>query len=113
MGTIWWRSYNGETSLNAVKREVREELGIRLNDDEIIYIGSYTRVKDIVDIWAVQKNILQDDIKLQKGEVSEIKKVTFKQFEEMLMSGEVVPTINPSYEILKRYYEVYMKGKLI
>ena len=55
MGTIWWRSYNGETSLNAVKREVREELGIRLNDDEIIYIGSYTRVKDIVDIWAVQK----------------------------------------------------------
>lgn len=115
--SLWEQSgggvINGETSLNAVKREVREELGIRLNDDEIIYIGSYTRVKDIVDIWAVQKNILQDDIKLQKGEVSEIKKVTFKQFEEMLMSGEVVPTINPSYEILKRYYEVYMKGKLI
>lgn len=115
--SLWEQSgggvINGETSLNAVKREVREELGIRLNDDEIIYIGSYTRVKDIVDIWAVQKNILQDDIKLQKEEVSEIKKVTFKQFEEMLMSGEVVPTINPSYEILKRYYEVYMKGKLI
>ena len=32
-----------------------------------------------------------------------------KHYIKMLEYGEVVPTINPSYEIFKKYYEVYMK----
>ena len=36
---------SGETSLDAVKREIQEELGISLENNEITYIGSYTRVK--------------------------------------------------------------------
>lgn len=46
---------SGETSLEAVKRETKEELGLDIQDEEITYIGSYTRVKDIVDIWLVQR----------------------------------------------------------
>lgn len=104
---------SGETSLNAVKRETQEELGIPLRDDEITYIGSYTRVKDIVDIWMVQNKISHKNIKMQREEVSTIKSVTFEEFDKMIEKGEVVPTINPSYDLLKNYCKVYMRGNLI
>lgn len=102
----------GEISLEAVKRETKEELGLEIKDDEITYIGSYTRVKDIVDIWLIQRSFSKDKITLQNEEVENIKKVTFEEFDKMIENGEVVPTINPSYNLLKNYYNVYMKGKI-
>lgn len=103
----------GETSLRAVKRETKEELGLDIQDEEITYIGSYTRVKDIVDIWLVQRAISKDKIILQDEEVTNIKNVTFEEFDKMIENKEVVPTINPSYNLLKNYYNIYMKGKII
>ena len=103
---------SGEISLEAVKRETKEELGLEIKDDEITYIGSYTRVKDIVDIWLIQRLFSKDKITLQNEEVENIKKVTFEEFDKMIENGEVVPTINPSYNLLKNYYNVYMKGKI-
>ena len=35
----------GETPEQALEREIQEELGISLENNEITYIGSYTRVK--------------------------------------------------------------------
>ena len=103
---------SGENSLEAVKRETKEELGLEIKDDEITYIGSYTRVKDIVDIWLIQRLFSKDKITLQNEEVENIKKVTFEEFDKMIENGEVVPTINTSYNLLKNYYNVYMKGKI-
>lgn len=31
------------------------------------------------------------------------KLVTFEEFEKMIMNGEVVPTINPSYNLMKEF----------
>ena len=56
---------SGETSFEAVKRETKEELGLEIQDDEITYIGSYTRVRDIVDIWLIQRSFSKDKITLQ------------------------------------------------
>ena len=104
---------SGETSLEAVKRETKEELGLDIQDEEITYIGSYTRVKDIVDIWLVQRIFSKDKIILQDEEVANIKNVTFEEFDKMIENKEVVPTINPSYNLLKNYYDVYMKGEML
>ena len=41
------------------------------------------------------------------------KNVTFEEFDKMIENKEVVPTINPSYNLLKNYYDVYMKGKML
>lgn len=104
---------SGETSLDAVKRETKEELGISLNNDEITYIGSYMRIRDIVDIWMIRKKMANENIKMQEEEVESIKRVTFEEFDEMIEKGEVVPTINPSYAILKNYCQTYMRGKML
>lgn len=101
----------GETSFEAAIREVAEELNLKCSSDEIFYIGSYTRIHDFVDIWLIKTNINLKDLQLQKGEVSEIKEVNFENFEKMIQNGEVVPTINPSYKMLKNYCKYYAIGK--
>ena len=59
----------GETSIDAVKRESKEELNIDVLDNELNYIGSYIRVNDFVDVWLVDKNIDIEKLSLQKEEI--------------------------------------------
>ena len=104
---------NGETSLEAVKRETKEELGVELLDKEIKYVGSYIRVKDIVDVWLVEKDISKEKIELQIEEVESIKLLTFEEIEEMINKKEMVPTLEPSYMMVRNYCDLYKKGKMI
>ncbi len=94
----------GENSKEAVKRESKEELNLEVKDNEIYYIGSYVRKKDIVDVWLVKKEIEIGNLKLQEDEVADVKCVTFHEFEKMIKSGIVVPSINPSYMLIKNYF---------
>ena len=84
---------SGETSLEAVKRETKEQLGL--------------------DIFVLQRIFSKYKIILQDEEVANIKNVTFEEFDKMIENKEIVPTINPSYNLLKNYYDVYMKGKML
>lgn len=98
----------GETSKEAVKREAKEELGINVEDEELYYISSYVRTRDIVDVWLVKKDIDIDDLELQKEEVAEAKFVSFEDFDNMIKDKKVVPTINPSYFLMKNYIDNYI-----
>ena len=93
---------SGEISLEAVKRETKEELGLEIKDDEITYIGSYTRVKDIVDIWLIQRSFSKDKITLQNEEVENIKKVTFEEFDKMIIESS-----KTAFEVIKSIVEHY------
>lgn len=96
----------GETSKEAVKREAKEELGINVEDEELYYISSYVRTRDIVDVWLVKKDI--DKLELQKEEVAEAKFISFEDFDNMIKDKKVVPTINPSYFLMKNYIDNYI-----
>ena len=78
-----------ESSKETAKRESKEELNLEIEENEIYYIGSYVRKKDIVDVWLVKKEIDID------------------KFDNMIEKGLVVPSINPSYLLVKNYYENY------
>jgi len=104
---------HGENSLQAVKRETKEELGIDIANEEIKYIGSYIRVKDIVDVWLIEKDISNEKLELQTEEVADIKLLSFAEIDDMIIKNEVVPTIDPSYYMIKNYCNLYKKGKLI
>ena len=99
----------GENSKDTVKRESKEELNLEVKDNEIYYIGSYVRKKDIVDVWLVKKEeqIEIKNLKLQKEEVADVKMVSFREFDEMIKSGIVVPSINPLYYLIKNYLKNY------
>ena len=72
---------SGEFGRQALMREVKEELGIDIKDDEIKYLVGSTSVNiqgDIInkhynECYLITKNVNVSDIKLQLEEVSEVK----------------------------------------
>ena len=78
----------GETSLQTVLRELKEELNIEANLDDLEFIASYKRKKDYVDVWVLRQNIKVEDLIFQKEEVQAAKWVTLEKWLEILEQGE-------------------------
>jgi len=100
----------GESSKATAFKECKEELNYDIKEENLFYVGSYTRTKDIVDVWMVNQDINIDNLKLQEDEVADVKLVTFEEFDKMIEKGEVVPSINPSYSLLKNFNSSYYKS---
>ncbi len=93
----------GETALDGVLREVKEELNIDLNKQDAIYIGSgkryYKGCPDILEIFLFEINSENLNIKVQEEEVNdymwasvnEIKHLyESKKFEATLYFDEII-----------------------
>ena len=89
----------GETSLEGAIREIKEEIGITVNNDEIEYLLSLKREKGFVDVWLVKKDVSIDEIVLQKDEVSEVKWVSLKELIELAESEKMVSSINLYFDL--------------
>ena len=98
----------GDTSKITVFKECKEELNYGVKEENLFYIGSYIRTKDIVDVWMVNQDIDIDTLKLQEDEVADVKLVTFEEFDKMIENGKVVPSIKPSYSLMKNFNNCYM-----
>ncbi len=61
-----------ETSKDAIMREVKEELGIDISNDEIVFVDSIILGTPIFDVYYLKKNIDLNDVVMQKEEVSDI-----------------------------------------
>ena len=99
----------GDTSKITVFKECKEELGYDVKEENLFYVGSYIRTKDIVDVWMVNQDIDIGVLELQEDEVEEVRLVTFEEFDKMIKGKKVVPSINPSYDLLKNFCNSYMK----
>ncbi len=89
-----------ETSLDGAKREVNEEIGIEVKDEEIEYLLSFKREKGFVDVWLVKKDVAIEELKLQDEEVSEAKWVSLKTLVELVEKGEMVNSVNLYIDLL-------------
>ena len=98
----------GDTSKETVIKECLEELGLTVKEENMYYVASYIRTRDIVDVWLVRQNVNLEELVLQEEEVADARLVTLKEFDSMIDSGLVVPSINPSYYLMKNYVEQYM-----
>ena len=98
----------GDTSKETVIKECMEELGLTVVEDNMYYVASYTRTKDIVDVWLVKQDVNVNELVLQDEEVADAKLVSLDEFNHMIDSGIVVPSINPSYALMRNYVKQYM-----
>lgn len=91
----------GETTLETVVREVKEELGITLKLEEIELMMSYRRKHDFVDVWLVRKDINIEDIVMQPEEVAAVKWVTVPELENMIQAEETPQSLKIYFNFLK------------
>lgn len=105
----------GETSLEGILRELKEELGIAFTEKDAIFLKEVKRnkkVPDFKDLWIFQKNIPINEITFPDGEATEAKWVTIEEFINMYNNKEIVPTIDFGEEEYKSAVEILKKKKL-
>lgn len=94
---------SGEDTLQAILRELKEELGISLNENEAIFYKTIRddKAKDFKDIWIFRKDIDLKELSFTDNEVIEAKWVSIKEFEKMRKNNDIVPTIDFDEKELK------------
>lgn len=79
---------SGETSLEGLITEVKEEIGLDISKENVKLVDSKTDKKMICDLYYVNMDINLNKIVCQKEEVSEVKFATIDEIKEMINSDE-------------------------
>ena len=95
-----------EDSITAIKREVKEELGIKIDEEKLTFIASFKRYKDFVDVFYIKDDIKIKDINLKKDEVEDVRFVSFDELYKMYENKEFAKS---SFEYFKMYITEYLK----
>ena len=92
---------SGETDLEAVQREVSEELNLNIEKNEFKFIKSLIFNQTILDVWIVRKNIELEDLNLKDDEVIDAKFVSIEDFQTMLNNKELISRLSYFLNIYK------------
>ena len=94
----------GESSLEGLRREIREELGIELDSDKIKFFK--TVIKDdkhnIKDIYLYRDEVDIDSLAIPTEEVSMAKYVSINEYMDMFNVGDIVYNVDFDEEDYKR-----------
>lgn len=83
-----------ETSISGAIREVKEEIGLEIKNENIELIHSYKGDETIYDVYCNYiKNEDIKNIKLQEYETIDFKIVTLEEFNTLMINGEVIPKL--------------------
>lgn len=93
---------SGESTLDTVFRECKEELGIIAEEKNLELILSIKRKSDFVDIYLLQHNIELKDIVMQEEEVTDVKWASLNEIKRMIDSQEFAPNIPVYIDIFEK-----------
>ena len=94
----------GETSLQGILREMREEIGLTFTEKDAIFLKEIRKDKvppDFKDIWLFKKDVNLEELKFTDGEVIDAKWVTIEEFSKIKENKEAVSTIDLGMEEYK------------
>ena len=87
----------GETSLQGVIRELKEEVGVEFKKREPIFLKEVKGGKkypDFKDLWLFRRDVKKEEITFPDGEATDYKWVTIDEFMKMYNNKEIVPTVD-------------------
>ena len=80
---------SGETPIEGIITEVKEELGLDFSNENFILYDSGCDGKDCYKMYFVNKDIDLNDIKIQEDELSEVRWFTMEELERMVKTKEL------------------------
>lgn len=79
---------SGETSRQGAVRELVEETGIQVEEDELIFLGTERGHNAFMDAYMVIKDVPLSELAMQDGETVEARWVSFEELDNMIASGQ-------------------------
>ncbi len=83
----------GETSREAVARELFEETGIQATEDEFRLIETGRNWNSHYDFYCIHRNIAIEDIVLLPGETDDVKWATYEEIHQMIADKQICKII--------------------
>lgn len=91
-GGMWEDTHGGlrvgESSIEGIKRELKEELGIVIEDKDLILDKTVKKDNIFRDLYIIYKDIPIETINFNDGEVMNCKYVGLEEFKEIIEKGE-------------------------
>lgn len=108
----------GETSIDGIRREIKEEIGIDINESDFkLFKTDKEERKDVNgfrDIYVINKDIPIENNSFNDGEVIGAKYITIQELKEMIEKGETfewfTSFINDYYKVNEYKYKKVMFG---
>ena len=97
----------GDTALDTVVKECKEELGIDIDLNEVRPHFTINYERGFDDFYAIVKDVDTKDLKLQKEEVQDAKWATLDEVKELYDKGEFVQYFFPIIELLWQVRDNY------
>ena len=104
-GNLWEFSGGGvlagETTKQAAIREIKEELGVIIDESELELLEVFKNRNYFMDIFVVRKDIDLKELTLQLDEVVDAKYLSSDEIANMIAEGKVVRSVGVRYEMYK------------
>lgn len=91
----------GETTKQAAVRELEEEIGISIEEEELTLVEVYKHKNYFMDIFTVKKDIDLQELTLQPEEVVNAKWVSDEELCRMIADKQIVWSVGMRYETYK------------
>ncbi len=102
---------HGETSRQGAVRELYEETGIKISEDELFFLGTERGRNAIGDCYIVRNDTALEDIVFQEGETCDAKWVSLSELDKMIEEGLVAPPVARRLRKIRKGFEAFIFGK--
>ena len=106
-GSIWATTgglvSSGDTVDKTVIKEVQEELGLDISNEDVKHIGCFEKGVAFFDVYYLKKDIDIKDITYQKEEVDHVEWLTFDEIDSLISEDKFRPGNIPGLNLLKDY----------
>jgi len=91
----------GETSSEAALREVVEEIGVKVQESELLFLECVVEPNRFVDVYLVKKDLQLSNLDLQENEVVDVKWVTYWELQSMIEAQLIAEPVQDRFKPLE------------
>ena len=96
----------GERTIEAIIREINEEIGIVLKEEEATFLGTVKEKDYFRDVWLFKKDIYPEDLKFNDGEVVNACWISTNKYRELFKKNIIVPNGKKIIDMMEKDMEV-------